>query len=152
MEAAGLPVLPEYVHQEAGGKPETGTAGAQYFLALPERPTAVMCFNDMMAIGVLQVIQQAGLYVPGDISVSGFDNIKLSAYTQPPLTTFDQPKRYIGVEAARLLFGLLDGLPGDESANPGKVRMLKGSLLVRQSTASPKRRRQDDNIEIIINP
>jgi len=89
------------IHQEAGGEPEHGLAASHHFLRLACRPTAVVCYNDMMAIGLLKGFQQAGVHIPEDISVTGFDNIVFSEYTQPPLTTFDQPKRFIGAEAAR---------------------------------------------------
>jgi LacI family repressor for deo operon, udp, cdd, tsx, nupC, and nupG len=91
----------------------------------------------MLAIGVLRGLQQAGLCVPQDISITGFDNIVFSAYTSPPLTTLDQPKRFIGTEAARLLLELLNSSTTDESSNQPKVRILKGRLLVRESTAPP---------------
>jgi DNA-binding LacI/PurR family transcriptional regulator len=108
----------------------------RYFLDLSNRPTALFCFNDLLAIGVLKGLHQAGLRVPDDLSVVGFDNILFSAYTSPPLTTLDQPKRYIGAEAARLILGLLDQVPDGET--PGQeIRKLKGKLLVRQSTAPP---------------
>jgi LacI family transcriptional regulator/LacI family repressor for deo operon, udp, cdd, tsx, nupC, and nupG len=133
MQAADLPVPAEYVHQVAGGSPAQGLAGAVYFLGLPLKPTAVVCFNDQLATGMLKGLRLAGLDVPADLSVTGFDNITFSAYTHPPLTTFDQPKRYIGMEAARLLLGLLRHEP-----EPGeKVMTLQGSLLVRASTAAP---------------
>jgi LacI family repressor for deo operon, udp, cdd, tsx, nupC, and nupG len=91
----------------------------------------------MLAIGVIRGLQQAGYKVPGDFSVTGFDNIVYSAYTNPPLTTFDQPKRFIGTEAARLILGLL--IPSGDEILPvePRIRMLKGRLLVRASTASP---------------
>ncbi len=78
-------------------------------------PAALVCYNDMMAIGVLKGLQQAGIRVPEEFSVTGFDNIVFSAYTNPPLTTFDQPKRFIGAEAARLVLELLDATPNGES-------------------------------------
>jgi DNA-binding LacI/PurR family transcriptional regulator len=139
MEAAGLPVLPGYVHQVQGGGAEDGLTGLEYFLRLLERPTALVCFNDMLAIGVLKGLQQAGLHVPEQVSVTGFDNIVYSAYTTPPLTTFDQPKRYIGAEAARLILGLLSSTSDDHKSNPANIRRLKGRLLVRLSTAPPDR-------------
>jgi DNA-binding LacI/PurR family transcriptional regulator len=132
MAAAGLPVQEACVHQVAGGKPEHGAAGAAHFLSLPERPTAIICYNDLIATGVLKGLHAAGVSVPGDISVTGFDNIEFSAYTHPPLTTFDQPRRFIGVEAARLLLALLRCEPDDGE----KVKMLRGELLVRASTAA----------------
>jgi len=131
MESAGLPVPQDYVLQVAGGNPEDGLSGAEYFLHLPVRPSAIVCYNDQLATGVLKGLQSAGLDVPADMSVTGFDNITMSAYTRPPLTTFDQPKRFIGMEAARLLLGLLK----HELDEGEKVKILKGKLLVRASTA-----------------
>lgn len=137
MEAAGLHVAEEYVHQVPGGEPEHGLAGLEHFLNLPRRPTALVCYNDMMAIGVLRGLQVAGVHIPQNCSVTGFDNIVLSAYTNPPLTTFDQPKHFIGAEAARLLLNMLG--PDSEKDTPSlKSQTLKGRLLVRASTAPPK--------------
>jgi len=136
LDAAGIPLPEAYIHQVPGGGPEDGLSGSNYLLELPKRPSAIICYNDMMAIGVLKGLQQAGIQVPGEISVTGFDNIIFSAYTNPPLTTFDQPKRAIGVQAAQLVLGLLN-LPTDEEAPGPKIQMLKGSLLVRASTARP---------------
>jgi len=135
MQSAGLPIPSGYIHQVPGGEPEHGLAGVDHFLNLADRPTALVCFNDMMAIGVLKGLQQAGVRVPEDVSVTGFDNIVLSAYTHPPLTTFDQPKHFIGAEAARLL---LDMLGPDSEKDTTKLRSqtLKGRLLVRASTAA----------------
>jgi DNA-binding LacI/PurR family transcriptional regulator len=131
MEAAGLSIPAEYIHEIPGGGSEHGVSGGDYFFSLPLLPSAIVCFNDLMATGVLKSIHQKGLNVPADISVTGFDNIHFSAYTDPPLTTFDQPKRFIGMEAARLLLGLLHSMPDADE----KVTILKGSLLVRASTA-----------------
>jgi DNA-binding LacI/PurR family transcriptional regulator len=136
METSGLGIPDEYIFEVPGGNPEDGLAALGHFLELPERPTALFCFNDMLAIGVLQGLQSNGIHVPEDFSVVGFDNIVFSAYTNPPLTTLDQPKRYIGVEAARLILGLLDPLEG-EQAPEQEIQKLKGKLLVRQSTAPP---------------
>jgi DNA-binding LacI/PurR family transcriptional regulator len=134
LSLAGIAIPAAYIHQAPGGCPEDGLAGLEHFITLPILPTALVCYNDMMALGVLQGLQSAGIPVPAQMSVTGFDNIIFSAYTNPPLTTFDQPKRFIGAEAARLVLGLLNG--DEESADP-KIQMLKGSLLVRGSTARP---------------
>jgi DNA-binding LacI/PurR family transcriptional regulator len=136
MTAAGLPIPDAYFHQVPGGRPEHGIAGLDHFLDLADRPTALVCFNDMLAIGVLKGLQQIDIQVPEDISVTGFDNILFSAYTNPPLTTFDQPKRSIGEEAARLLLGLLRS-GAENMTGASKIRILKGRLLVRKSTALP---------------
>lgn len=133
LETAGLALPEGYVFQVAGGRPEHGLTAVEHFLSLPQRPSAIVCFNDLVATGVLAGLRNAGLAVPSDLSVTGFDNISFSAFTCPPLTTFDQPKRYIGAEAARLLLNLLETNP-DGGEN---VTMLQGRLLVRQSTAPP---------------
>jgi DNA-binding LacI/PurR family transcriptional regulator len=133
LEAAGIPTPDGYIHEVPGGDPENGRAGLEHFLRLPNRPSALVCYNDMLAIGVLQGLHSAGLRVPEQISVTGFDNITFSAYTNPPLTTFDQPKRFIGAEAARLVLGLLNN--ADKTGSGPKIQILKGSLLVRASTA-----------------
>ena len=137
MEAAGLTIPAEHLHEVPGGGPEDGLGGLEHFLALSDRPSALVCFNDMLAIGVLKGLQQAGIQVPKEFSVTGFDNIVFSAFTNPPLTTFDQPKRYIGAEAARLVLELLNAPPAEDVSDQPKVRMLKGRLLVRESTAPP---------------
>ena len=136
LDDVGLGILPEYTHEVPGGTPAHGLDGVQYFLSLNKPPTALVCYNDMLAIGVLKGLQQAGIRVPQEFSVTGFDNIVFSAFTTPPLTTFDQPKRYIGAEAARLVLELLAAPPTSDSSEP-RVRMLKGRLLVRDSTAGP---------------
>ncbi len=137
MEAAWLKIMEGTVHQVGGGGPEEGAQALAHFLNLPTRPTAYLCFNDMMAIGLLQGLQQAGLRVPEDCSVAGFDNIKFSAYTNPPLTTFDQPKKILGSEAARLMLNLLDPEKGNQNLPDSIIRVQKGKLLVRGSTAPP---------------
>jgi DNA-binding LacI/PurR family transcriptional regulator len=137
MASAGLQVPEGFIHEAAGSDPNAGQAAAGYFLSLSERPTAVFCYNDMLAIGLLKGLREAGLQVPLDISVAGFDNIIYSSYTHPPLTTFDQPKRYIGMEAARLLLGLLK-TPDQVTSEGSRIRMLKGKLLVRESTGPHK--------------
>jgi DNA-binding LacI/PurR family transcriptional regulator len=139
LAAASLICVEGYIHQVPGGSPADGFAACSHFLNLIERPTAIVCYNDMLAIGLLQALQQAGLCVPEDISVTGFDNIVFSAYTHPPLTTFDQPKRFIGAEAARLLMELLQTAEVGAATAP-QTRLLKGQLLVRKSTAPPTER------------
>lgn len=134
MAAARLNIPDEYAYEVPGGRPEDGFNASRYFLDLPQRPTALFCFNDMLAIGMLTGLHNHGIRIPEDISLVGFDNIVFSAYTSPPLTTLDQPKRYIGAEAARLILNLLD--TSEEDPNQ-EIQKLKGKLLVRQSTAPP---------------
>ena len=136
MEAAGFALPDEYIYELPGSGPEKALLAAEHFLGLPERPTAIVCFNDMLAIGVLKAMQQLGVGVPVELSVAGFDNIIFSNYTNPPLTTFDQPKRFIGQKAAELILSLLS--PASDTHIPQhKIHVVKGRLLVRQSTAPP---------------
>jgi DNA-binding LacI/PurR family transcriptional regulator len=137
MKSAGLSIRAEYLYEAADGGTEEGELAAKYFLSLSERPTALVCYNDMIAIGMMKGLQHAGIRVPQDVSITGFDNIIFAAYTNPPLTTLDQPKRFIGSEAARLLLELLDMPTGEQSQTYHMVRSLKGQLLIRGSTASP---------------
>jgi len=131
MQAAGLSIPEGFIHAVQGNDPELGRAAARHFLALPERPTAIFCFNDMLATGVLHGLRLAGLCIPQECSVAGFDNITFSAYTNPPLTTFNQPKHEIGTQAARLLLELLG--PEGES-HMQTIQAVQGQLLVREST------------------
>jgi DNA-binding LacI/PurR family transcriptional regulator len=137
MDLAEISIPDGYIHEIPGGGPQDGLTGLEHFLRLQTRPTALICFNDMMAIGVLKGLQKAGLRVPGDISVTGFDNIAFSNFTTPPLTTFDQPKKFIGAEAARLVLELLNETSGTEVSSQPKIQKLRGRLLVRSTTAHP---------------
>jgi DNA-binding LacI/PurR family transcriptional regulator len=135
MAAAGLTALESYEVDAQTSDPSGGEVATNQILTLFPGPTAIFCYNDMLAIGLLRGLQDAGLRIPEDISVAGFDNITISAFTTPPLTTLDQPKRTIGAQAARLVLGLLEGA---EDTSP-KIQTLKGTLLVRRSTARPER-------------
>ena len=141
---AGLSVREEHIFHVQGGDPALGAESVAYFQRLQVRPTAIVCFNDTLAIGVLKGCEQAGIRVPEDISVTGFDNITYSAFTCPALTTFDQPKYSIGEEAARLLLDLLHA-EGDGHADASRVKVLQGKLLVRASTAAPRPGSQDNH-------
>jgi DNA-binding LacI/PurR family transcriptional regulator len=110
-------------------------AGIRAFESLPKgkrRPTGVLAMSDMTAIGVMSAAQASGLEVPGDLSVVGFDDIPMSAWTNPPLTTVRQPIIEKGRIAARLLIQRMKG-KAVESPSP-----LRTSLVVRSSTARPK--------------
>lgn len=88
---------------------ESGIAGAARLLARPKPPTAVFCFNDEMAIGVLDYAQRAGRRVPDTLSIAGFDDIRFARYARPALTTVSQPMLDIGRETVRLMLGVLHG-------------------------------------------
>ncbi len=86
-----------------------GAAAAKALLTLPERPTALFCCSDEMAIGALQILRRSGLRVPEDISLAGFDDIAFAAYTEPPLTTIAQPAEAFGQRAVAMLLEVLNG-------------------------------------------
>lgn len=88
---------------------QAGYEAAGRMLALDSRPTAVFCENDETALGALQGFKNAGLRVPQDISVAGFDNIDFAAYCDPPLTTIAQPAEAFGRTAVNLLVDVLEG-------------------------------------------
>jgi DNA-binding LacI/PurR family transcriptional regulator len=136
MESAGLPIPADYVYEIPGSEPEKGELVAEHFINLADRPTALICFNDMIAIGVQKSFQKRGIRVPEEFSITGFDNIVFSNYTNPPLTTFDQPKKFIGQKAAELILNLLDKTSKTDVPEQ-KIQVLKGNLLVRESTAPP---------------
>ena len=86
---------------------ESGIAAGEQLLAGSKPPTAIFCFNDEMAIGVLHAARQHGLQVPNDLSVIGFDDIRFAQYVDPPLTTIRQPMRELGEATVRLLLNIL---------------------------------------------
>jgi DNA-binding LacI/PurR family transcriptional regulator len=137
MLSAGLEIYEAYIHLVPGSGLLQGYEAANYFLGLEHVPSALLCYNDMMAVGVLKRLHQERIRVPEDISVTGFDNIAVSEYTSPPLTTIDQPKRFLGAEAARMM---LEQLNSRTQSRLGELRVkrLTGLLLIRQSTAVPK--------------
>ena len=88
---------------------ESGAEAADRLLSQPSPPTAIFCFNDEMAIGVLDIARQRGVRVPRDLSVVGFDDIRFARFVDPPLTTIAQPMRDIGEGSVRLLLDILQG-------------------------------------------
>ena len=112
------------------GRLEDGPPALAALMRLSPPPTAVMCYNDLSAIGLLAAATAAGLRVPADLSVVGYDNIPLSTFTMPPLTTVDQPKQALGRRAVAMC---LSALANETVA--GEV--LEGQLIVRASAAPP---------------
>jgi DNA-binding LacI/PurR family transcriptional regulator len=130
---AGAAAPAEWQLAAPGGRPADGLLATEAFLELAPRPTALVCFNDMLALGALHRLKGAGVRVPRDVSVTGFDDVFVAEYSDPPLTTFVQPKYQLGRDAAELLLGLLSGAP---PARP-HIRSIRGELVVRASSAAP---------------
>lgn len=105
--------------------------GAIAFQAAIERhptATAIMCVNDVLALGALSAARQAGLSVPNDISITGFDDIEIALLAEPALTTVHVPHRDMGQRAARMLLDMLqDGTKGERVALPTEI-VMRGSL------------------------
>lgn len=115
---------------------ETGFAAGQAFTAMADRPTAVFAVSDMMAIGFIRAVHDAGLRVPEDVSVVGFDGIGFADYTEPPLTTVRQPREAMGRVAVELLLDMIEGGgagPADPIALPVDFRLAKSTAPPRSS-------------------
>jgi LacI family transcriptional regulator len=109
---------------------KTGVRAGGELLDLRPRPSAVVCFNDKVAAGVLEAATARGLRVPGDLSVAGFDDIDISRATTPRLTTVRQPLQEMGRTAVTMLMRQLDG-----HAHEALSMELETRLVVRESTS-----------------
>ena len=112
---------------------ESGLEACQRLIDKIDRPTAVFCFNDEMAIGAIEAANRHGVHVPGDLSVVGFDDIRFSRHLRPALTTIAQPMRDIGEGCVRLLLEILRG----NTIAPVSVT-LAHELVIRGTTAAPR--------------
>ena len=137
LEAAGVAADPELVR---GGAFEivSGMTYATELLALPSPPTAIFALNDGIAIGVYHAASVAGLRIPEDLSVVGFDNYSLDEWLVPPLTTVHQPLDEMGAAAARMVLDMALE-PGESPTNRLE---LATKLIVRASTAPPAPRKR----------
>jgi DNA-binding LacI/PurR family transcriptional regulator len=133
LRAHGIKADPKLI-REGTHTAEGGQQAMEALVRAAKPPTAVVCSNDWTAIGALHAIDAAGLRVPADISVVGFDDIPLASYTSPPLTSVRMSAGDVGATAFEALFRLIGGdrLEGDVYQVPTK-------LIVRASTAKPKR-------------
>jgi LacI family transcriptional regulator len=110
-----------------------GMEGMAQLLALPQRPTAVYCDNDIIAIGALKAAHDDGLRVPEDISITGVDDIFAASTTTPPLTTVAKPKYDLGRQASRFLCEQIEQGVNDSP----RTLLLSCRLQIRGSTAPP---------------
>lgn len=109
---------------------ESGIRAVEYFHASKQKFSAIFCSNDEMAIGAINALKTLGVRVPQDVSVVGFDDIRLARYIDPPLTTISQPKNELGREAMTMMIEILEG-----TEVPTRKRVLTADLVVRGSTA-----------------
>ncbi|HYH13033.1 MAG TPA: substrate-binding domain-containing protein, partial [Thermomicrobiales bacterium] len=129
VEAAGIPWERVPVMEGFPISPETGARCASALLDRRDRPTAIICTSDQLALGVLDAARRRGIDVPGELSVAGFDDIDEAARSSPGLTTVRQPLLEKGRAAGRLLFE--EWQPG----SPPEV-VLPTELVVRASTGA----------------
>ncbi len=113
---------------ESGAKPEDGYLGMKKLLKLKKPATAVFCYNDRLAMGVLKACREVKLSVPEDISVVGFDDLDLCEYTVPPLTTIRLPRFDMGYLAMKTFVAV------SRNGEPAGPQVLKPELIVRSST------------------
>lgn len=122
LNARALPVFETQYSIEAGG------AAFAAFMTDTPAPTAVICGNDVLAVGALKAAQSMGLRVPQDVSITGFDDIELATVTTPALTTVNVPHREMGVLAARKLWQMVTGDARAESLRLDTRLQLRGTL------------------------
>ena len=103
LAAAGIAADPQLQVPAYQWHRASGAAAMHTLLALPQPPDAVFCFTDLLAVGAMSVLHQAGLRIPEDVAVVGFDDVDEALYTVPPLTTISPDKAAIGRVAVQLL-------------------------------------------------
>ena len=136
---AGIRTRAEYIAQADFGKPETATEAVVNLLGLKDPPTAIFCASDSLAFRAYKAIDEAGLKIPKDISVVGFDNISAPPYAEevsPSLTSINVDRYQMGKMSVDLLFDII--------ANPSKTacrHTLPVKLVIKNSTKSPKKGR-----------
>jgi DNA-binding LacI/PurR family transcriptional regulator len=127
---AGIRFDPALVVQ-GDGRSDGGERALLTLMNLQDRPSAVFCYNDMTAIGLLRAARAAGLSIPRDLAVVGFDDIPFAAFACPPLTTIAQPKFEMGRRAVEMVLELLNpAQPGQ----PASDVVFRGQLIVRESS------------------
>jgi LacI family transcriptional regulator len=123
LDAGALPLIETRYSIEQGRQ-----AFARLMRRVP-RPTAVVCGNDVLAVGALQMAREMGLHVPGDVSITGFDDIEIATLVEPALTTVHVPHRAMGRQAAHMLIeALRSGAPLGPSVELQTDLRLRGTL------------------------
>lgn len=117
---------------------EAGYDAARSIWAMPKRPTAVFCVSDLQALGVIRAVSEIGLRIGQDVSVVGFDDIILSRYIHPGLTTIGQDKKRLGVSAAELLVELIDSGVAPSSITVPTYVAMRESLGPNPAQSLPK--------------
>jgi LacI family transcriptional regulator len=119
--------------EEGNHRIDGGRLATKRLLEEKHRPTAILCSNDLTAIGAIGSIHQHGMEAPGDLSVVGFDDIEISASIHPALTTVRLSRTEIAERAFRALFAA-----SQEKEAEGQEYRIRPELIIRQSTAAPR--------------
>ena len=130
-QAYGVEIAPELIvrEREGGWNPQMGYCNMKQLLTLHPLPEAVLAFDDVTAYGAIRAIFEAGRRVPDDIAVIGFDDLAVSAFYNPPLTTVRQP---VEEESAAVADYLIRAMEGQVNGAPG-CRMFDAQLVIRKS-------------------
>jgi len=107
MKAQNLEIKDDWIIQGRFSV-DGGIKAMEKILKLEDRPTAIFCMGDEIAVGAMQTIKEAGLNVPDDFSIVGFDDIEISQYLNPALTTIRQQKDEMGIEAANMVLEMIN--------------------------------------------
>lgn len=133
----GLTVPPDYLLRYSSEEKLTKPAQALFAMLQREpdqRPTAIICYNDELAVRMLDVVRQIGLSVPEDLSIVGFDDANLATATEVKLTTVAHPKTEMGSDAVDLLLGMVE----KQQRMPASDKVYDPKLVIRESTQQPK--------------
>ena len=128
LRAAGLP-LDEVLVREGDLTETGGYQAAHDLLRITPRPTAILCCNDLTALGVLRAAKERGIYIGTELAIAGYDGIKETEYTNPPITTIYQPTYDIARQLTRMLVQLIEGQTLDV-----QVVSIRPELVIRAST------------------
>jgi DNA-binding LacI/PurR family transcriptional regulator len=138
LEALGeADIEPIVVRQPHADPQDNGYDGMQAILDSGGRPTGILCFSDAIAGGVIRALRHAGLRVPEDVSVIGFDDNPIARRMQPALTTVRQDAQGKGRAAAAALISAITHADGRTTARRGRHVLLPTELIIRDSTAPP---------------
>ena len=129
LDEAGVPVRSDFI-VTGDFERDSGLELGRRLLQLPEPPTAIFSCNDLMALGVYEAARQAGLSIPSDLSVVGYDDLSIAEWAGPPLTTVRQPLQEMGRQASTMLLDL-------DLENEAPRVDLATDLVIRSSTGGP---------------
>lgn len=132
IQRAGNKVQQEYIINSDFSY-QGGAEGIKKLFTLPKPPSAIFCHNDIMAIGAIWQAKRMGLTLPRDLSIIGFGNLNFAQYSEPALTTIEQPRFEIGRQAMLLLLAKIQGHEIDKNA-----KLLDCHLIIRDSVCPPK--------------